>query len=525
MRIVLVNWAKVWLGTQRGGGVNGLCQSLALALAERGHEVVSLCSGTTPRLKQRRLIEQTPCHARRHPDWRGVRIYEIVNSPVRAPSTFQFERPEAETSSPELEAVFGDLLARLAPEVVHFHSLEGLSAPCVREARRHARAVLFSLHNYHTICPQVYLTQRSRHVCLSFDNGHACVGCHQPPGRAPSAAAGRGRRARALLPGVPVDELDDPLAPMGLVEPDPRDETAPSGDAGAGRLDPPERTLRLPISNEPRPEPPSDRPPNAYARRRQAMVDVLNACDRVLAVSRFVADKFAALGVHRDRLEVRPIGTRMVELARAMPRAVEPPPPLAANSDRIVRIVFLGYHNPYKGLDFLIEAIEALSARHLARLHLCVHALGVEPIAERIGRLEPRLARLSLTGGYRYEDVPWLLGGADLTIVPSLWWDNAPQTVFESLACGVPVIGADIGGIPDSVRDGENGLLFCAGDLEDLRRKLARAFDEPTLLDRLRAGVRPPKGLQAHLDEMQGLYHELVTGCPRASPRQGSISR
>lgn len=46
MRIILVNWAKIWDGATQGGGVNGYAQSLALELVEQGHEVVYLSGGT-----------------------------------------------------------------------------------------------------------------------------------------------------------------------------------------------------------------------------------------------------------------------------------------------------------------------------------------------------------------------------------------------------------------------------------------------------------------------------------------------
>src|SRR5688572_22529069 len=47
MRVVLVNWAKIWDGASNGGGVNGYCLALALALRDRGHEVISLFGGVT----------------------------------------------------------------------------------------------------------------------------------------------------------------------------------------------------------------------------------------------------------------------------------------------------------------------------------------------------------------------------------------------------------------------------------------------------------------------------------------------
>src|SRR5688572_28584170 len=97
MRLVFVNWARIWDGASSGGGVNGYVQALALALAARGHEVVSLCGGTA-------YVADGPggapgaCRIVRHADWMSVRVFEVVNSPVLAPAIAQFREPAVEAS-------------------------------------------------------------------------------------------------------------------------------------------------------------------------------------------------------------------------------------------------------------------------------------------------------------------------------------------------------------------------------------------------------------------------------------------
>src|SRR5205823_3568888 len=151
------------------GGVNGYCQSLALALLRRGHDVCYLSGGTTYTCPPG-SSEPGPCMVRRHEDWLGVRVFEVVNSPVVAPSILQFREPLGEVAAPALERELGRFFWALRPDVVHFHNIEGFSTGCVDAARGlscdsqgppaegwFGAAVVYSLHNYHTICPQVYL--------------------------------------------------------------------------------------------------------------------------------------------------------------------------------------------------------------------------------------------------------------------------------------------------------------------------------------------------------------------------------
>jgi len=522
-----VNWGPIWDGAATGGGVNAYAQALALELTRLGHDLVWLSSGHTYA-----STEGAP-RVVRHPDWLGVRVFEVVDSPVLAPSLPQFAEPGGEVSSPALERECGRLFRLLRPDVVHFHNLEGLSIGCVDAARAAGARVVFSLHNYHTVCPQVYLMRGHTSPCFGSDGGLRCERCIecQPPAAVRARRAGlepppeqpapapRGRRKQGIVnPETdeprPPDDPNDPFPHAGL---DVRGETRiiaseiggkPFLEVGGANW--------APLDNRIDPEPPGEG--NAYGRRRAAMVAMLNRCDRVLAVSEFVRCKFASFGVREEAMQTLPIGSRVNRIVRRCAELLFDPPPF--DPPRPVRLVFMGTASWYKGVQVLADALELLVPEVLHRIDLAVFAAGGQGAEWRFRRLEPRLGGLTLTHGYRPSDLPWMLGGRDLGVVPSTWWDNAPQTVFEFQGCGVPVLGAAVGGIPEFIRDGHDGLLFRGNDRCDLARALARVVREPELLVRLRANVRPPKPIEAHADEMAGLYSGLVE-----PEREATVSR
>lgn len=543
MRVVLINWARFAEGAQSGGGVNGYCRQLAIELVRQGHEVAWLSSGLAyvPGAIPGSL---QACEVRRMDDCQGVQIYEVFNSPVLAPGIFQFREPLGEVSSPELEAELTRFFQLWKPDVVHLHNIEGLSCGVVDAARTagpgwKGAAVVFSLHNYHTICPQVYLMHKGQTPCFDFDSGHACTQCVEghdatlerriragispdtqvaarpaspPP---PPAILTRvvGAVKRRLTAPVPLPVLDPPMPGRGLSLPADVEGSMPVAEAATPEPRPWSaeqfgQPSWRPLSNEIRPPASTSRALNDFGVRRKAMVDMLSRCDRVLAVSAFVRRKFESMGVASHVLREMPIGTRMVDLAQRTPWLGLPPSEPAAG--RPVRLAFMGYNNTYKGLGMLLDALDLLTPECQTRLELFIWAKDIEKDLARIESFRGRLAGVHVKGSYRFEDVPGMLSGIDAGLVPSVWWDNGPQTVMEYLACGVPVIGAALGGIVDLVRDGENGLLFRGNDRFHLAATLARIGREPQILATLRQGVTTPRSISEHAIAMEAEYRAMV---------------
>ena len=105
------------------------------------------------------------------------------------------------------------------------------------------------------------------------------------------------------------------------------------------------------------------------------------------------------------------------------------------------------------------------------------------------------------------------------TVQPSEWYENYSMTVIESLACGTPVVGAAIGGIPEQVRDGVNGLLFEPGNATQLAEKLRYLHARrEQAIEMGRAGRRQVElinGPAAHYEQTMRVYERLA---PRPAP-------
>jgi GT2 family glycosyltransferase len=98
------------------------------------------------------------------------------------------------------------------------------------------------------------------------------------------------------------------------------------------------------------------------------------------------------------------------------------------------------------------------------------------------------------------------LQSIDVLVVPSIWPENSPLVIREAFLAGIPVVASAIGGIPEAVTDGRNGLLFRPGDVEELHRVLVRLVEEPALLPTLRAGIPAVQSIEDDVRVTRGIY-------------------
>ena len=97
-------------------------------------------------------------------------------------------------------------------------------------------------------------------------------------------------------------------------------------------------------------------------------------------------------------------------------------------------------------------------------------------------------------------------------VVPSLSMDGFPTVTLEAMACGRPVIGSEIGGIPDQIVDGATGLLFPPGDVPALREAMLHLLNNDGLRTRMgeAAAVRVRQFMAGPVvDRIEGLYRSL----------------
>lgn len=145
-----------------------------------------------------------------------------------------------------------------------------------------------------------------------------------------------------------------------------------------------------------------------------------------------------------------------------------------------LRFLFLARAARHKGLPDVLAALARIESAGWA---LTV-AGGIHPTeADAVSHLLTELPAHSvhMIGAVRHGDVPGLMSGYDVILVPSRY-ENFCNVALEALAAGKAVVGARCGGIPDLIRHEWNGLLFEPGDVDGLASALRRLIADRELV-------------------------------------------
>ena len=140
-------------------------------------------------------------------------------------------------------------------------------------------------------------------------------------------------------------------------------------------------------------------------------------------------------------------------------------------------ITYIGTLGKHKGVDTLIKAFKEIEGETL-RLHI----IGKGYDEEEFRELSHEDNRIVFHGFVNNSDILDYYKMTNVLVIPSICYDNSPLVIYESFSTGTPVIGSNIGGIPELVMDGYNGLLFEAGNVDSLKEKLVKVINDKELL-------------------------------------------
>ena len=172
-------------------------------------------------------------------------------------------------------------------------------------------------------------------------------------------------------------------------------------------------------------------------------------------------------------------------------------------------IVYFGRLSPEKGLFTILEAVKE-------NKNLNLKIIGDGPIKEALIKKaeEDGLDNVNFLGYKPENQMRQEIGKAKFVIMASECYENYPRSVMEAFALGKPVIGSNIGGIPELVREGETGLLFNPGDAKELSSKIDHLNKKPQEIIAMgvnaRRFVEEKLGPEVYYQKLMDVYYAAL---------------
>lgn len=258
------------------------------------------------------------------------------------------------------------------------------------------------------------------------------------------------------------------------------------------------KSLRLPVVRS--------RHVSIRVHRRRALVYAL--ADRIITSGATIKGVVAAAGVNPDKIVSIPTG---VDLGLFHPGV----------SGNRVRAE-LGLDGPAVGIVanvrgskghryFLEAAREILQSRPDTRFVIVGDGVGFDDVRRRVA--EMRLERDVVMTGFR-RDIPELMVALDVLVVASTKSEGIPQVILQALAVGTPVAATAAGGVPEIIRDGENGRLVPPADPHALSETILRLLADPARARAMarvgQAQVRSGHTVDIMMARTTAVYRELL---------------
>ena len=216
--------------------------------------------------------------------------------------------------------------------------------------------------------------------------------------------------------------------------------------------------------------------------------------DRFIAVSKFYKNKMIEFGFPESKISYLPNYVDVDDFNV---------------SDDKGYVLFFGRLSEEKGISTLLESAKQ-------NKDIPYHIAGTGPLEKEFKQkvVRENLTNVKFLGFKSGKDLKKTISEATCVVTPSEWYENCPMTVLESLASGVPVIGSDIGGIPELINDKVDGFIFKTGNSIDLSEKIQCIWSDRKSAKAMglkgRRKISEEFNAEAHYVGLMAIYNSVI---------------
>jgi glycosyltransferase involved in cell wall biosynthesis len=227
--------------------------------------------------------------------------------------------------------------------------------------------------------------------------------------------------------------------------------------------------------------------------------------DGVIAISQSIVDSLASAGVVRDRIHLIHSGIDPIPFTTAA-KAIKPPNTIPVVGTAAVL-------EERKGYTALLQAAQILKSEGRDIKYLFAGEGTLKRQLEQLVRTTGLIEDVTFMGFI--SDVPTFLSGIDIFVMPSLF-EGLGVAALEAMAAGKPVVASRVGGLTESIIDGQTGFLVPPNDAGKLAAAIRRLIDDPSLGESMGCRgaerVRKSFSMEQMAKKNESYYYALFEG-------------
>lgn len=346
-----------------------------------------------------------------------------------------------------VEKKFVQILNKVAPDIIHFQHLIGLSASLIEIAEEKEIPTVLTLHDYWFICPTIQLLKDDYSTCEGPDEqAENCFECWNE------------RQSKLIA-----NHLTKCFIPENFLKRLPK--------AALSTINKKEKFLK----------------------RKVYMKSLMLKVKKLIAPSKFLRNLFTEYGIPADMIVYSNNGYNLSVFKD-----------FRKKKKKKLIFGFVGTVAKHKGVDVLIDAFSKVKNAEL-RIY-GNYDLNSDYFKEL--SIKARKTNVKFIGGFK--DIKQPYSEIDILIFPSIWYENCPLVLKEAMITNTPIIASNIGAIPEFVKEGKNGLLFEAGNPEDLYQKICTVTDNPKIVDELKKYTGHVRSIQGQTKDIENIYRRAI---------------
>jgi glycosyltransferase involved in cell wall biosynthesis len=175
-------------------------------------------------------------------------------------------------------------------------------------------------------------------------------------------------------------------------------------------------------------------------------------------------------------------------------------------------ILYFGRLNEAKGILFLLDTAKQLPT---IKFKVAGNFEDKQIKYKVLGKVrKEKIRNVEFLGFKETKELNKLILQSQFVVVPSLWYENQPYSILETFALGKTVLATKIGGIPEIVHDGKNGLLFEPGNVNQFVQKIRKLWENPVFAKKLGKNAKKlaDEGYnpEIHYKKIMAVYNSLT---------------